>query len=165
MKLAGFKTYTYGLRFWTRVMLVGWRNSSILNTSRNGYHSVAGQHDTLPEFYFPLVISYCRIQFANIFLKVRVAWRKVVKMTRPDEQPVRSAYQPPANSTFLSERTSHQQPAATSQQYCSLRTNQHQPSATSQPNRLETQSNRWIKVSTCHIFSHNTRPNMCFLFS
>jgi hypothetical protein len=26
--------------------------------------------------------------------------------------PVRSAYQPPANSTFLSERTSHQQPAS-----------------------------------------------------
>jgi hypothetical protein len=51
-------------------------------------------------------------------------------------QPVRSAYQPPASSTFLSERTSHQQPAVTSQQYSSLRTNQHQPSATSQPNRL-----------------------------
>jgi hypothetical protein len=50
--------------------------------------------------------------------------------------PVRSAYQPPASSTFLSERTSHQQSAATSQQYSSLRTNQHQPSATSQPNRL-----------------------------
>jgi hypothetical protein len=54
-----------------------------------------------------------------------------------DQQPVRSAYQPPASSTFLSERTSHQQPAATSQQYSSLRTNQHQPSATSQPNRLQ----------------------------
>jgi hypothetical protein len=27
-------------------------------------------------------------------------------------QPVRSAYQPPASSTFLSERTSHQQPAS-----------------------------------------------------
>jgi hypothetical protein len=51
-------------------------------------------------------------------------------------QPVRSAYQPPASSTFLSERISHQQPAATSQQYSSLRTNQHQPSATSQPNSL-----------------------------
>jgi hypothetical protein len=45
---------------------------------------------------------------------------------------VRLAYQPPANSTFLSEQTSHQQPAITSQQYSSLRTNQHQPSATSQ---------------------------------
>jgi hypothetical protein len=54
-----------------------------------------------------------------------------------DEDPVRSAYQPPASSTFLSELTSHQQPAATSQQYSSLRTNQHQPSATSQPNTLE----------------------------
>jgi hypothetical protein len=52
-----------------------------------------------------------------------------------DLQPVRSAYQPPASSTFLSERISHQQPATTSQQYSSLRTNQHQPSATSQPNR------------------------------
>jgi uncharacterized membrane protein len=51
-------------------------------------------------------------------------------------RPVRLAYQPPANSTFLSEQTSHQQPARTSQQYTSLRTNQHQPSATSQPNRL-----------------------------
>jgi hypothetical protein len=49
-------------------------------------------------------------------------------------RPVRLAYQPPANSTFLSEQTSHQQPARTSQQYSSLRTNQHQPSATSQPN-------------------------------
>jgi hypothetical protein len=43
-------------------------------------------------------------------------------------QPVRSAYQPPASSTFLSEQTS--------QQYFSLRTNQHQPSGTSQTNRL-----------------------------
>jgi hypothetical protein len=51
-------------------------------------------------------------------------------------RPVRLAYQPPANSTFLSEQTSHQQPARTSQQYSSLRTNQHQPSATSQPKRL-----------------------------
>jgi hypothetical protein len=57
-------------------------------------------------------------------------------MVKKKLQPVRSAYQPPASSTFLSERTSHQQPAATSQQYSSLRTNQHQPSATSQPNRL-----------------------------
>jgi hypothetical protein len=52
-------------------------------------------------------------------------------------KPVRLAYQPPANSTFLSEQTSHQQPARTSQQYSSLRTNQHQPSATSQPNKLK----------------------------
>jgi hypothetical protein len=52
------------------------------------------------------------------------------------QHPVRSAFKPPDSSTFLSERTSHQQPAATSQQYSSLRTNQHQPSATSQPNRL-----------------------------
>jgi hypothetical protein len=30
----------------------------------------------------------------------------------PDHQPVRSAYQPPASSTFLSEQTSHHQPAS-----------------------------------------------------
>jgi hypothetical protein len=60
------------------------------------------------------------------------------------QQPVRSAYQPPASSTFLSERTSHQQPAATSQQYSSLRTNQHQPSATShQPTE---QAASWTKL-------------------
>jgi hypothetical protein len=57
-------------------------------------------------------------------------------VAKANYRPVRSAYQPPASSTFLSERTSHQQSAATSQQYSSLRTNQHQPSATSQPNRL-----------------------------
>jgi hypothetical protein len=39
-------------------------------------------------------------------------------------RPVRLAYQPPANGTFLSQQTS--------QQYFPLRTNQHQPSATSQ---------------------------------
>jgi hypothetical protein len=50
----------------------------------------------------------------------------------PSGRLVRLAYQPPANSTFLSEQTSHQQPARTSQQYSSLRTNQHHPSATSQ---------------------------------
>jgi hypothetical protein len=37
-------------------------------------------------------------------------------------RPVRLAYQPPANSTFLSEQNSHQQ-------YFSLRINQHQPPA------------------------------------
>jgi hypothetical protein len=57
-------------------------------------------------------------------------------------QHVRSACQPPDSGTFLSERTSHEQPAATSQQYSSLRTNQHQPSATSQPNRLLIDANR-----------------------
>jgi hypothetical protein len=39
--------------------------------------------------------------------------------------------------TFLSERTSHQQPAATNQQYFSLRTNQHQP--TEQADYVKTQ--------------------------
>jgi hypothetical protein len=53
------------------------------------------------------------------------------RLDQTDNQPVRSAYQPPASSTFLSERISHQQPAATSQQYSSLRTNQHQPPAIS----------------------------------
>jgi hypothetical protein len=48
---------------------------------------------------------------------------------RQKDKNVRSAYQPPASSIFLSERTSHQQPAANSQQYSSLRTNQHQPPA------------------------------------
>jgi hypothetical protein len=43
------------------------------------------------------------------------------------------AYQPPANSIFLSETN---QPPATSQQYFFLRTNQHRPPATSQTNRL-----------------------------
>jgi hypothetical protein len=65
-----------------------------------------------------------------------VIWAYFHQPCQTNVQPVRSAYQPPASSTFLSERTSHQQPAATSQQYSSLRTNQHQPSATSQPNRL-----------------------------
>jgi hypothetical protein len=64
-------------------------------------------------------------------------------------QPVRSAYQPPASSTFLSERISHQQPAATSQQYSSLRTNQHQPSATSQPNRPRALHAPCIESSGC----------------
>jgi hypothetical protein len=63
-------------------------------------------------------------------------------------EPVRSAYQPPDSSTFLSERTSHQQPAATSQQYSSLRTNQHQPSATSQPNRLQAPSQSLLYYGT-----------------
>jgi hypothetical protein len=41
-----------------------------------------------------------------------------------------------AACSFGLSATSHQQTAATSQQYSSLRTNQHQPSATSQPNML-----------------------------
>jgi hypothetical protein len=50
-------------------------------------------------------------------------------------QPVRSAYQPPANSTFLSEQTSHQQPASSTFLSQQISTS-HQPSATSQTNRL-----------------------------
>jgi hypothetical protein len=34
------------------------------------------------------------------------------ELARRDNQPVRSAYQPPASSTFLSEQTSHQQSAS-----------------------------------------------------
>jgi heme/copper-type cytochrome/quinol oxidase subunit 2 len=50
------------------------------------------------------------------------------------------AYQPTANSTFLSEQTSHQQPVFFSQN------NQHQPSATSQTKRLV-----WFLWMTCGI--------------
>jgi hypothetical protein len=51
---------------------------------------------------------------------------------KPNFRPVRLAYQPPANSTFLSEKSATiNQPAL-----FSLRTNQHRPSATSQLNRL-----------------------------
>jgi hypothetical protein len=35
-----------------------------------------------------------------------------IKTARPSKQLVRSAYQPPASSTFLSEQTSHQQSAS-----------------------------------------------------
>jgi hypothetical protein len=43
-------------------------------------------------------------------------------------QPVRSAYQPPANSTFLSEQTSHQQSASSTFLSEQISTN-HQPPA------------------------------------
>jgi hypothetical protein len=44
------------------------------------------------------------------------------------KQPVRSAYQPPASSTFLSEQTSHQQPANST--FLSQQTStSHQPPA------------------------------------
>jgi hypothetical protein len=43
-------------------------------------------------------------------------------------QPVRSAYQPPASSTFLSEQTNHQQPADST--FLSQQTStSHQPPA------------------------------------
>jgi hypothetical protein len=48
-------------------------------------------------------------------------------VSTPYYHPVRLAYQPPTNSTFLSEETS--------QQYVSLKTNQHRPSVTSQTNK------------------------------
>jgi hypothetical protein len=48
--------------------------------------------------------------------------------------PVRLAYQPPANSTFLSEQTSHQQPANTT--FLSEKTStSHQPNE--QANEIE----------------------------
>jgi hypothetical protein len=75
-------------------------------------------------------------------------------------QPVRSAYQPPARSTFHSERTSHQQPAATSQQYSSLRTNQHQPSATSQPNRLNDSAHFFFDFFIIITCLYNSRIRM-----
>jgi hypothetical protein len=49
-------------------------------------------------------------------------------MTVDDVRPVRLAYQPPANSTFLSEQTSHQQPASST--FLSEQTStSHQPPA------------------------------------
>jgi hypothetical protein len=83
--------------------------------------------------------SFCSTHFTKCAAHT-VGNRRLITPFFPraeNQRPVRSAYQPPASSTFLSERTSHKQPAATSQQYSSLRTNQHQPSATSQPNRLQ----------------------------
>jgi hypothetical protein len=51
-----------------------------------------------------------------------------VNQSSKSEQPVRSAYQPPANSTFLSEQTSHRQPVSSN-----LLSEQ---TSTSQPNRM-----------------------------
>jgi hypothetical protein len=91
-------------------------------------------------------------------------WRLISSQTRYKHwisQPVRSAYQPPASSTFLSERTSHQQPAATRQQYSSLRTNQHQPSATSQPNNASGGSHYGLLdlwCTTTRIFTWKWQP-------
>jgi hypothetical protein len=45
------------------------------------------------------------------------------------QRPVRLAYQPPANSTFLSEQTSHQQPAS-----CTFLSNKSAPATSNQPN-------------------------------
>jgi hypothetical protein len=44
-------------------------------------------------------------------------------------QPVRSAYPPPATSTFLSEQTSHQQPASSTTLLSEQTSNSHQPPA------------------------------------
>jgi hypothetical protein len=49
-------------------------------------------------------------------------------MHKVSYQPVRLAYQPPANSTFLSQQISHQQPASST--FLSEQTNtSHQPPA------------------------------------
>jgi hypothetical protein len=50
------------------------------------------------------------------------------KLKRVIVRPVRLAYQPPANSTFLSEQTSHQQPAS-STFLSELTSTSHQPPA------------------------------------
>jgi hypothetical protein len=100
--------------------------------------------DVYPSVFCPYLFVYLfrtSFRWSCTYWKVYKILLRILKQSWPfnqllSYQPVRSAYQPPANSTFLSERISHQQPAATSQQYSSLRTNQHQPSATSQPNRL-----------------------------
>jgi hypothetical protein len=78
---------------------------------------------------------------------------------------VRLAYQPPANSTFLSEQTSYQQPAITSQQYSSLRTNQHQPSAISHQPTEQADGPHLIQFSLCAmvrsypLLSRSTQPH------
>jgi hypothetical protein len=52
--------------------------------------------------------------FRCIFKKESLGGTSKCRVARftTNEQPVRSAYQPPASSTFLSEQTSHQQPAS-----------------------------------------------------
>jgi hypothetical protein len=50
--------------------------------------------------------------------------------------PVRSAYQPPANSTFLSEQTSHQQPAS-STLLSEQTSTSHQPPANRTDERVQ----------------------------
>jgi hypothetical protein len=60
-------------------------------------------------------------------------------LASPLARPVRLAYQPPANSTFLSEQTSHQQPASSTLLSEQTSTNhQHQPTeqAQSSPKRI-----------------------------
>jgi hypothetical protein len=64
--------------------------------------------------------------------------KTVLKATREAREkkilrPIRLPYQPPVSSTFLSEQTSHQQPASGT---FSLTTNQRQSSATTQTNGL-----------------------------
>jgi hypothetical protein len=51
--------------------------------------------------------------------------------TTANQCPVRLTYQPPLNSTFVSEQTNHHQPTSTS-----LRTNQHQPNEQGANNKV-----------------------------
>jgi hypothetical protein len=62
-------------------------------------------------------------------LKEKLAAAAVAAISRSGYQrPVRSAYQPPASSTFLSEQISHQQPASST--FLSEQTStSHQPPA------------------------------------
>jgi hypothetical protein len=65
-------------------------------------------------------MKYRKSQFRECFCQKRTVF---VTM-----RPVRLAYQPPANSTFLSEQTSHQQPASST--FLSEQTStSHQPPA------------------------------------
>jgi hypothetical protein len=52
----------------------------------------------------------------------------LIKLPNSDRRPVRLAYQPPANSTFLSEQTSHQQ-SASSTLLSEQTSTSHQPPA------------------------------------
>jgi hypothetical protein len=119
---------------------------------------------TKPEYMLHDLISEDSVRNHNgsdlvietIFLKKVFETNCNLKLEQ--SQLVRSAYQPPASSTFLSERTSHQQPAATSQQYSSLRTHQHQhqPSAT-----ILVWRNPFLPHISSHLFKHVPHTPQC----
>jgi hypothetical protein len=55
----------------------------------------------------------CKQRAAKLWLgQHRLRTVGISTTTAENRRPVRLAYQPPASSTFLSERTSHQQPAS-----------------------------------------------------
>jgi hypothetical protein len=66
-------------------------------------------------------------------------------------RPVHLAYQPPANSTFISEQTSNQPTTLFSQNKPAPAINQHQPSATSQTNRLSVLKYKYWLTFSDHI--------------